>query len=222
MILAGIDCSINSPAYFTAEFDENFDIVRETYDWYAFTTVQKTAVCDWDQIAYFKKKQFSSGIEQMVWMRDKIVDRLLDEHHDYIAMEDYAFAGTGRVFQIGEMAQTIKLPIYEAGIPLRLYTPSQIKKLATGYGNADKIRMEQSYVADGVHYFDHLPEHKNPKEDLIDAYYITMLLALELKIRHGIVQVQDLPLKQIEIFNQVSKANPLNILVRDFIQKPGE
>ena len=65
----------------------------------------------------------------------------------------------------------------------------------------------------------HLPEYKNPREDIIDAYFILKLLQAELKLRHGLIELKSLSVKQIQAFNRVTKANPTNLLDRDFIEK---
>jgi hypothetical protein len=59
----------------------------------------------------------------------------------------------------------------------------------------------------------------SPKEDIVDAFFITELLQMELKLRKGLIQLKDLTEKQIQIFNRTTKGNPTNILATDFYER---
>ena len=65
----------------------------------------------------------------------------------------------------------------------------------------------------------YLNQYGSPKEDIVDANYICLLLQMELKLRKGIIQLKDLTEKQIQIFNRTTKAQKTNLLAIDFIEK---
>lgn len=217
MKIAGIDYSKNSPAVVVAELDEDLDITG--FDYIGFSTVKKVATSD-NKIVYYKKADFRNDIDGYLFMRDKILPIIEDV--DYIAFEGYAFGGTGKVFDIAEATSTTKVAIYEKEKNLRIYEPTVIKMFGHGKGNAGKVEMNDSFkkvLDEDKPNWNQLPELKSPKEDLIDAYFITKLLQTELKLRHGMVELKSLPLKHIEIFNRCTKSNPVNILSRDFLRK---
>jgi len=57
----------------------------------------------------------------------------------------------------------------------------------------------------------------NPKDNIIDAWWIAKLLLTELRLRRGLVMLKDLSEDAIKIFNRVTKSNPTNILATDFL-----
>jgi Holliday junction resolvasome RuvABC endonuclease subunit len=213
MKLVGIDPSINGTGLCKFTLDDNFKIIK--YDYLGFSTVKKH---ESNNIVCFRKKDFKNDIDQNIFITEH-VENFIDGV-DYISMEDYAFAATGRVFDIAEFVGGLKLMIYNKGIPLRMIEPTVVKKFATNHGNCDKISMEDEYMKHDTLKLDKdLPQYKSPKADIIDAYYITDLLRLEIMLRFGIVELKKLKQEEIEIFNRVTKANPVNVLARDFIQK---
>jgi len=223
MLIVGIDYSINSSGIIKMYLDKNLN--QESVLYKGFSTVKK--VCNVDSsITYFKKDQFLDNIEKSIWMKDEII-KFIDERPDYVAIEGYALNAKGLVFNIAEATMVLKTALYEHGIPMRIYDPNSIKKFATNFGNADKIRMEDEFDR-GVDFEDikpnlgKLPCYKSPKLDIIDAFFIAKLLQTELKLRKGLISLKDLTEKQIEVFNRVTKHYPENILVRPFIRREHE
>jgi len=217
MIIAGIDYSKNSPGVMISNIDKNFEIINTEYR--GFTSVKKTTKLD-SNLIFYHKNEFNNDIEKAVWMRDHIIEFIEDV--DYCAIEGYALAAKGKVFDIAEATMCTKLGIYEGHKALRIYEPSTIKLFATGNGNSAKVEMGDAYVKYEEKFkpdLSHLTPYKPPSEDLVDAYFCMKLLQTELKLRYGIVELRDLSLETIKIFNRVTKANPENILVRNFIIK---
>jgi len=139
---------------------------------------------------------------------------------EYVAIEDYALGAKGRVFDIAEFTGGLKLKLYEGGYNIRLYSIGTIKMFATTKGDAKKPVMQEYFEKEkGIPDLSKLPDGKSPKADVIDAYFITKLLQMEMKLRHGIVTLQQLTLEQIRVFNRVTKANPVNLLAQDFLTK---
>lgn len=213
MIIAGIDPSINGTGLCKLYLDDDLEI--DDMDYKGFSTVKKHAS---DNIIHFRKKDFCDNIEQYIFTVDHILDFCDDV--DYVCIEDYAYAATGQTFNIGEFVGYVKIMMFEHGKKIRMLEPTVMKKFATLYGNADKTRMEDEYMKNDVlNIQKNLPEYKSPKIDIVDAYFLAKFLQLEMKLRYGLLEVKDLPLKHIEIFNKVTKSNPVNILARDFLEK---
>jgi len=229
MIIAGIDSSYASPAVVWAELDnKTLDVIWKKY--IGFTSVKKFT--SEDVYCYEKSKQESDKdniISRYVMFVSVISEALKmdNEEINYVSFEDYAFGAPGQLTKLAETVGSIKVLFYNHGSNLRLYEIGNIKRFATGIGNADKFMMEDSYEKIPTNEkFDlrHLPLVKdkktgNPKDNIVDAYFIMKFLQTELKIRKGIISLQDLPEHQIKCFNLVTKANPLNLPVRPFIHK---
>jgi hypothetical protein len=92
-----------------------------------------------------------------------------------VILEGYAFAGKGKVFHIGENTGLLKHKLYKANIQFYTPTPTQIKKQATGMGNASKTDMYLAFVdLTGIKLAEELgctPE-SNPLSDCIDSFFI--------------------------------------------------
>jgi len=219
MIICGIDYSISAPAVVKASLDTNLDIIDIEY--ISFSSTKKNCKLD-EHIVYNNKKDFRNDMERFLYLRDNIEEFMYeDEDIDYVAIEGYAMGGMGKVFNIAEATVLSKAMIYDHGTPLRIYTPSMIKKYATGNGTSGKVSMFETFnsVDQSKLNLNHLTDLKNPQEDIIDAYWIMRLLQTELKLREGLLELRDLTSKQIEVFNAVSKSDPQNLLVREFIRK---
>ena len=219
MFICGIDYSISSPAVVKAELNDEMDVISIEYT--SFSSTLKNCKLD-PNLHHNSKKNFRNDMDRFYFLRDKVVEFIYGNNiPDYIAIEGYAMGGMGKVFNIAEATVLTKSVIYDNGTPLRIYTPSAIKKYATGNGSAGKVSMFNQFKKENQNYLDlsHLEDFKNPKEDIIDAYWIMRLLQTELKLRFGLISLKELSPKQIEVFNAVSKSNPTNILVRDFLQK---
>jgi Holliday junction resolvasome RuvABC endonuclease subunit len=158
-------------------------------------------------------------------MNDEIFKFLDVPTLEYVALEDYAYSATGKIFNIAEGCGFLKISLYHSGKKIRLQSPNSIKLWATGYGNCDKIRMEQSYdIRKDAFDLSFLPrvvdkKSNNPKDNIVDAFFICDLLRHELMLRKGLIKLSDLTEKQIQVFNSVSKTFPENILCRDFLEK---
>lgn len=227
MIIAGIDFSISSPGVVVLKCD---DTTLEVLDckYKGYTDVQKTKALDVN-LELYKKVSFDSDIRRFDFISNDItafVSSFISENEEvYIGIEGYAMGATkGLVFNIAEATGMLKLKLWSLGHKIRIYDPNSIKKFATGKGNADKVVMGDFFINDNVSHkpnLTHLKDYESPKGDIVDAYWISKLLLTEIMIRHGLLSLKDLPLKTIEIFNQTSKTNKENLLVRDFICKKG-
>ena len=130
MKICGVDYSINSPGIIKATLNDNLDIVD--VDYLAFSDIKKTAELNSKIIYYQSKstkkenKQFKNNFEKYIWFKNQIFDFIQD--CEYCAMEGYAFAKKGLVFNIAESTMTFKLAVYENKISLRIYNISLSRK----------------------------------------------------------------------------------------------
>ena len=95
-----------------------------------------------------------------------------------VYLEGYSFGSTGRVFNIAENTAILKYNLWEEYIGVEIIAPTQIKKFATGSGNASKEKMYEAFIEE---YGDIdlraklTPRSTNaisPLNDIVDAYYI--------------------------------------------------
>jgi hypothetical protein len=180
MKIAGIDYSMSSPGICTHWGEKwSFDNCRFFY----LTKTKKLADSFFGGTVEGKlSKDFSCSMERYDFISDWAMSKV--SFHDHAMIEGYAYAATGRVFDIGENTGILKYKIWNSRIPLKVATPTQIKKFATGSGSATKDSMYASWIAEtGVDLMGEMtPRRTNvtsPISDIVDAYYICKYLFYE-------------------------------------------
>jgi len=101
----------------------------------------------------------------------RVLSQLAGRHGvDMVLLEDFAFSAQGRaIFELGQINGVVRLALTEAGYNLQLISPSAVKKIITGKGNADKkMVMLRVYQLCGID----LMEFGRGAEDLYDAIAI--------------------------------------------------
>ncbi len=94
---------------------------------------------------------------------------------DNIFIEGYSYGSKGLVFNLAENMGTLKHKLYKANKEVRIIVPGVIKKLATGKGNANKVKMYEQFVKDtGVDLMKLYEQKKlnNPVTDIVDSFYV--------------------------------------------------
>lgn len=80
----------------------------------------------------------AKGMERLGIVLDTLV-QICAFHADLVLIEGYAFAARGRaVFSIGELGGVVRYALYDSELPYVDIPPSNLKKFATGKGNASK------------------------------------------------------------------------------------
>ena len=92
-----------------------------------------------------------------------------------IFIEGYSYGSKGLVFNLAENMGALKHKLYKLNKRFQSIVPGQIKKNATGKGNADKLKMYEQFTKDtGVDLVKEFEQTKlnNPVTDIVDSYYI--------------------------------------------------
>lgn len=175
----GIDYSLSSPAI-TILSGESIDIHCVYRD--------KKHLCsryllEKDNIKihfHWIKSTFDSSYEKIKLLSDLFLP--LIRPSDFIGMEDYSFGSTGRVFGIAENSGYLKMMIYNSGKSLELFSPKNIKRFATGNGNAkkeDMITAFEELLCFDLFSFLQMERNKtlkSPITDIVDSFFIAKLL----------------------------------------------
>ena len=175
--IAGIDYSLTSPAVCIAEVkDKNkikfedcrFHYIKQTktqesigvftgYDYpkYSDETERHQNLAEW-------------AIECIRWYHGRV---------ECVYLEDYAFAATGRVFNIAENTGILKHYLKKNKFNFETIPPTVIKKITTGKGNANKELMYETFLSEShVDLQSQLSPKStkisNPVSDIVDSFYI--------------------------------------------------
>ena len=175
--IAGIDYSLTSPAVCIAEVkDKNkikfedcrFHYIKQTktqesigvftgYDYpkYSDETERHQNLAEW-------------AIECIRWYHGRV---------ECVYLEDYAFAATGKVFNIAENTGILKHYLKKNKFNFETIPPTVIKKHATGKGNANKELMYETFLSEShVDLQSQLSPKStkisNPVSDIVDSFYI--------------------------------------------------
>lgn len=168
MRFIGIDYSITSPGI-CINYGDSFYL----YGFYKESL-------EFDNITLFKYPKWNTLQQRYDLLSETICDLL--SHDDMIAIEGYAYGGSGRVFNIAENCGILKHKIYKKfDIDCIEYSPSEIKKFATNNGNANKDMMVDKFVeTTNYDIFSKFKTKKGkiggPTSDLADSYWISKYL----------------------------------------------
>jgi len=174
MVLSGIDYSLTSPAICIH--------VGDTWDYnnciFHYLSNKKKYSEVFSGRFYGKSfDEYNSEEERYDSISSWAVE--VCDFSDQVAIENYAYGATGRVFNIAENTGVLKYKLYQRGLPLETIPPSSVKKFATGKGNAGKPEMYKSFIQEtSVDLVDvlNMKTLSNPATDIIDSYYICKML----------------------------------------------
>ena len=174
--VAGIDYSLTSPAICVAEvLDNNIKFEDCRFHYIRQTKSQDT----FKVFNAYEYPKYSSEIERYIALADWTIEviRWYNGRVKCVYLEDYAFAATGRVFNIAENMGVLKCRLLKEKFKYVTIPPTVVKKHATGKGNANKELMYDTFLAETkVGLKEELTPRStsitNPVSDIVDAYYI--------------------------------------------------
>jgi Holliday junction resolvasome RuvABC endonuclease subunit len=178
MLIGGVDYSLCGPSICIYNGDEkSFSIDKCTF--YFLTKIKKFATYFGRNIIGENFVDFNHEIERYQSISDWGVEVLMG--CEQVAIEGYAYSAlSNRIFQIAENTGLLKYKLFQRGIPVTVIPPTEVKKFATGKGNADKMSMYSFFEAetklDLLNLFydaDKRPKDiSNPVSDIVDSYFI--------------------------------------------------
>lgn len=177
-VLCGIDYSLTSPAVcvYKGNSEDPWDPSKCEYH---FLAQRKREIGTRNGLVGAEYPDFLSQEERYERISDWAMGIISKTGTKKVYMEDYAFAAAGRVFHIAENTGILKYKLWKNSIELQTFAPTEIKKLGTGKGNANKELMCAAFLAevglDIRHELEMSPNSWNPISDIVDAYYIAKL-----------------------------------------------
>lgn len=176
MIIAGIDYSLTSPSI-CIHNGETWD--AKNCKFYYLSPKPKWLVFSGQffGIEYEKFDSDTHRYDNLSQWSSKIIN---ENKVTQCFIEGYSYGSVGRVFQIAENTGNLKYKLWKDGIPFSVFAPSEIKKHATGKGNANKELLYECFLKetkiDIRKTLDIMkPNIWNPVSDIVDAYYIAKL-----------------------------------------------
>lgn len=176
MIVCGIDYSLTSPAI-TIHKGETWDVKNCTFHYMTKKPkhlVTKNGFSGTIYPTYDTDTQRYHNLSS--WSLRIISEAKVDK----VFIEGYAFGAVGRVFQIAENAGLLKYFIWNNNTPYEVFAPTEIKKHATGKGNAPKDKLYDAFIEEtAIDLRERLSiinkNDWNPISDIVDSYYIAKL-----------------------------------------------
>ena len=170
--IVGIDYSLSSPAICICKGQFKFKNCKIYY----LTNVKKYE-------GNFYNGQINGRLHlpytSQTQRHDQISDwalSIIDTAIGNIFIEGYSFGSKGLVFNLAENMGALKHKLYKLNKSFEMIVPGQVKKTATGKGNADKLKMYEQFVKDtNIDLMKEFDQTKlnNPVTDIVDSYYIT-------------------------------------------------
>lgn len=215
----GIDLSINHAAF--------VQLRGETMDKFTIVTDTKSIVAAGGPgnvrlMVVNETNPEAKECARLSWWQQSLGAILANFEADYVAFEDYAYSAKQGAHQIGEVGGLLRLRLWEQGWRFRKYSPGSIKKFAAHKGRAEKDEMVAAVRDRWGQDFSFL-RPGNTKlwtsaEDAADAFSIAQLLITEIRLRKGLIKLDQLHESEIAVFNSVGKKLP-PLLSREWIQR---
>lgn len=239
MKVVGIDASPHSTGLVKFTLDEDLNILEiERLGFFGYKEPKKTknwSIPTFKNIVSYDEEKYDF-YNRTIMMMEHIWPFI--EDCEYVCEEDYSLYGSGLLNQIFDFSSQIKFQALRNGSKLRLIEPLTLKMFAANSGKAQKPEMFDAFVSDSnSHMLDlsdlpQIPIHSrgqfaglrnkngsSPLSDIVDAFFLGILLVEELRIRKGTKQLSDLVPHRSHILSRKTKANPTPIYKKDFIEK---
>lgn len=175
MVIAGIDYSLCGPAVCLYKPNATGKFSYSGCSFYFLTDNKRQSEIRSMNIFGERLSDWDSDEHRYETIADWAIDIVMGCTH--VALEGYAYAAHGKVFQIAENTGILKYKLYELSIPVTVIPPTEVKKFATGKGNADKNAMYAAWSQDtGVDLKTLLTPKRqecvSPVSDIVDSYFI--------------------------------------------------
>ena len=186
MIIAGVDYSLRGPAVCIYNSSSGA-FGHKSCSFYFLTNTQKYAKTFSPNIIGERFHKWDCETSRYETIADWACDKLVG--CEQVALEGYAYGAKGnRLFQIAENTGVLKYKLFLLMMPIEIVSPSEVKKFATGKGNANKLDMHSAFVKDTqINLKQEIsPDQKdisNPVSDIVDSFYICKLLHDKIKIK---------------------------------------
>ena len=177
-MIIGIDYSMTSPAVCVCNNPFTYENCRFMF----ITKNKKLAIKHTPSIEGLQTFEYKDNLERFTRLADITCEWIMNQpgalmKRNHIGIEGYAFGAKGQVFNIGENTGILKFKLAEkVANTMSIYAPSEIKKFATGKGNANKMLMYEAFVeetGDDLKILFNSPyKGQSPVSDIIDSYYI--------------------------------------------------
>lgn len=174
MIIGGIDYSMSSPSL--CVYDTSKDFKFENCDIY-YANAKKKYVIDNKNIHGFVLPE--TRPDEPMYRYNEIckifANLLLENKVEKVCIEGYALGShAGLVFNIAENTALLKHFMWKSKIDYINPSPSTIKKFFTGKGNADKIKVVDTFINEtGINLqdiFGTKTKEAAPINDICDSY----------------------------------------------------
>lgn len=180
-MFVGIDYSIGGPAL--CLYDEKLPFSFSNCSFYFLTDTKKYSCKIASNIYGESFRDYDHDTERFDTISDWASNLCIGASE--AALEGYSMGSKGKIFNLAENCGLLKYKLYKHAIPVSIYAPTAVKKMATGKGNADKTAMYHAFIAEtGVDLVNVFGQKSlsNPVTDLIDSYYVlkTMLASKKL------------------------------------------
>lgn len=175
MIVAGIDYSLCGPAVCLFRANETGKFSYSGCSFYFLTDNKRQSEIRSMNVFGERLSDWDSDEQRYESIADWAVDLVMGATH--VAIEGYAYSAQGKVFQIAENTGILKYKLYQLSVPVTVIPPTEVKKFATGKGNADKNAMYSAWIREtGINLKGMLTPKRedsvSPVSDIVDSYYI--------------------------------------------------
>lgn len=123
------------------------------------------AILEGGEITTQAIKSKLNGIPRLIDIRNKVKSAV--KGANLVVIEGYALSHGHQAHAKGELGGVLRVMLYEAGLPILEVPPAQVKKFATGRGNAKKEEMAVAIYKRWGREF--------PNNDEADAYVLARI-----------------------------------------------
>lgn len=164
------------------------------------------------------KDRQQRNMDRLRWWGVYMLATLDARSPGYVGVEDYApSARSNSTYQIGELGGLVRHSAMSRGALLRFHDPMSVKMYVTHNGLSKPQEVAEAVLErwPETWHWANLPE--GPRLDLCVAYGVARMVLDEIKLRSGELQPKELAAKELQVFLRTTRANPVNILGREFL-----